>query len=88
MATERKKWVIYTPIICAAIQSVFDENSENYIDPKELEDDNNLTEFLHALANAAPTHIFNQITGDKKNHLEFNHIANRLCFQYMRQDYD
>ena len=46
-------------------------------------DDENMTDFMHALANVAPTMIFNGLTGANKNHLEFNHIANQLCFQYM-----
>lgn len=42
----------------------------------------NPTHFTHALANIAPAHIFNQLTGENKSSLEFNHLANQLCFQY------
>lgn len=30
-----------------------------------------------------PTRIHNEITGDKKNQMEFNHLSNLLCFQYL-----
>jgi len=58
-----------------------DEN-ENYIDMNEV----NLTDFFHALANVLPTYIFNKYTGEYKNQLEFNHVANQLCFQYSTKD--
>jgi hypothetical protein len=66
----------------AAIIMQLDEDSENYIDPKELQEGDNLTHYIHALANLSPSVVYEQITGEKVNGLEFNHIANRLCFQY------
>ncbi|MCY1720184.1 hypothetical protein OU798_07510 [Prolixibacteraceae bacterium Z1-6] len=69
-------------MITGAIGSMFEEDSEWNIDQEELMEGDNLTHFFHALANVAPTHLFNQLTGDDKNQLEFNHVANQLCFQY------
>ena len=57
---------------------ITNEENENYIDMSEV----NLTDFFHALANVLPTYIFNKYTGEEKNQLEFNHVANQLCFQY------
>ena len=77
-----KKETQYAGAITMAIGAMFDEDNENYIDPEELQEGNNLTHFFHALANIAPTYFFNKFTGDDKNQLEFNHTANQLCFQY------
>lgn len=65
-----------TSMLADAMQN---EDSEHYMEIKE----DDLTEFIHALATVAPTMIFNNITGSDKNNLEFNHIANQLCFQFM-----
>lgn len=78
----------YAQLISMKIQEIFDEESDIHIDQKELLNDDNLTDFIHALANVSPTFIFNHITGDKKNQIEFNHIANQLCFQYSNRNSD
>lgn len=71
----------------AAITSVFDADNENGIDPDELSKDNNLTHFIHALANLAPAVIYEELTNDKdKSALEFNHLANALIVQYTLLD--
>jgi len=61
---------------------ITNEENENYIDMNEVD----LTDFFHALANVLPTYIFNKYTGENKNQLEFNHVANQLCFQYSVKD--
>ena len=78
----QEKYVAYAAQISGAIGQLFDEDSEYYIDQEDLNDDDNLTQFIHALANVSVTYIYNELTGDNKNQLEFNHIANKLCFQY------
>ena len=75
----------YAIKILSALSSLFDEESENYIDVDELTEGNNGTEFTHALANIAPTMFYNKITGEDKTNIEFNHIANILCFQFSNQ---
>ena len=62
--------------------AMLNEDSEHYIGLKEED----ITEFIHALATVAPTMIFNNITGSDKNNLEFNHVANQLCFQFMSKE--
>jgi len=76
---ERKKWADYAAKINGKLAEIFDENDDFYIDPNEMD----VTEFFHALSTVAPCHIFNKFTGQNKNHLEFNHLANQLCFQYL-----
>lgn len=66
------------------IVAMFNEDSENYINIDELEDEENATAFLHALANVMPTRLFNKLTNNDKNLLEFNHIANQLVFQFSK----
>jgi hypothetical protein len=74
-------------MLSGKIAELFDEDSESdfHIDQQELQEGDNLTHFFHALANIMPTHLFNKITGDDKNNLEFNHIANQLVFQYSKK---
>ena len=78
----KDKSIEYAAKILAQIQEIFDEDSDNYIDVKELSEGNNLTEFMHALANLAPNMVYSKFTGDDVNSLEFNHLANKLCFQF------
>jgi len=76
----------YAVKILGAIQDMFDEDNENFIDVKELEEDENATHFLQALANIVPTHFYNKFTGNENTTLDVNHIANRLCFQYGKKE--
>lgn len=76
--SENPKWAYYAGVLSNAIA----ESIENDIDAEELMTGDNLTHFIHALTNAMPTLLFNKLTGEDKNHLELNHIANTLCFQY------
>lgn len=72
--------------VLSAIQTCFDEESDNFIPKEELMEGNNLTHFIHALANIAPAMAYNQITGEDLNSLDFNHVANKLCFQYSSKE--
>jgi hypothetical protein len=67
--------------ILSAIQTCFDEDSENYIDINQIEKDGNLNDLFHVLGTRVPQHIFSKITGQKPDPLEFNHICNKLIFQ-------
>ena len=79
---QTEKHLQYAAMLSGKIAEIFDAESEYHIDQEELQEGDNLTHFFHALANVMPTHLFNKITGDDKNNLEFNHIANQLVFQY------
>jgi hypothetical protein len=76
----------YAVKILACLNELFQEDSEHYIGIEELSEENNATDFLHALANIAPTHTYNKISGEETEMLAFNHIANRLCFQYCQPE--
>lgn len=72
----------YATQILSAMSALFDEDHESFISSEELYEGDNLTHFIHALVNIAPTALLNTLTNDDKNQLECNHIANQLCFQY------
>lgn len=82
-----EKHLEYAALIIGKIAELFDENNESgvFITTDEIEEGENLTHFIHALANMAPTHFFNNFTGSEKDTLEFNHIANQLVFQYSKK---
>lgn len=81
------KWLQYSAKINAQIgEMLANEDSDNYIGIKELVEGENLKEFFHALATVAPCFIFNKMTNENKNHIEFNHVANLLCFEYSEKE--
>lgn len=82
---QTEKQLQYAAMLSGKIAEIFDKESEYHIDQEELQEGNNLTHFFHALANIMPNHLYNKITGDDKNNLEFNHIANQLVFQYSKK---
>lgn len=82
ISQKEKKEIMYAVQINQKLLELFSEDSDINIDPKELKDDENLICFIHALANLVPNRMYNQLTGDKKDMLEFNHLANYLCFEY------
>lgn len=74
----------YSTKLLLQIQEMFeDESGGNYIDRQELTDPATLKDFLHAVMNIVPTMIFCKMTGDDKNMIEVNHVANQLLFEYM-----
>jgi hypothetical protein len=83
-----EKWVKYAGIISAALGEVLEnDESDYYISKDELfEEDDTLTHFIHALANVVPTYIHNALTNNNHNQLQFNHVANQLCFQFSNSD--
>lgn len=83
-----EKELEYAGILLQKIQELFDEENESglFIDKEELNEGNNATHFIHALANMMPTAFYNNLVGDDKNNLEFNHLANQLVFQYSKKE--
>lgn len=73
----------YAQMITSKIIELLDEDIESdlKITFDEFENEENFTAFIHALANIMPTVIFNKLSGNALNNLEFNHLANRLVFQ-------
>lgn len=72
----------YATILTSKLQELFDEETEYSISIEEFEDAENCTAFMHALATVTPNQCYNRLTGDDKNNLEFNHLANQLVFQF------
>lgn len=75
----------YAMKVGMALNELLNEDSDFYVDIEELEENDNLTNFIHAVSNIAPTMFYNTMTGSNSNYLEHNQIANRLCFQYMKK---
>lgn len=67
--------------ILSALESVFDEESDYYIDVDKVSKDGNLNDLFHVLGTRVPQYLFNKITGQSPDPLEFNHICNKLIFQ-------
>lgn len=81
---KNEKWLQYAVKISAQIQEMFQEDEcNNPISLEELSEGENAKEFIHALANVVPTQVFNRLTNDNKNWLEFNHIANQIIVEKM-----
>lgn len=70
--------MVYAMVISEALSEVVKEYYE------DLEDEENLTHFVHAMANVAPATITAVLTGENHGYVDFNHIANKLCFQFGR----
>lgn len=79
--TENQKLNQYIVKLTSQMQDIFNEDCDNYINPNELLEDNNATDFIHAMANAVPTLMYQKLTNEDVSMLDFNHIANRLVFQ-------
>lgn len=70
----------------AQLIEVVGEALENEHHPNHISvDEDNATEFMHALATVMPNYVYQNITGSQTDNLGFNHIANRLCVQYRGQ---
>ena len=72
----------YAIKIVSKIFEMFIEGDDNFIDKSDLKNSDNLTSFIHALSTVAPNIIYDRATGNSLNNLEFNQLANRLCFQF------
>lgn len=81
-----KKADEYAVKLLSAIQNCFDGDSENHIAIEELTEGDNLTDFMHAVANTVPAMLYCKFTNEDVNNLEFNHIANKLVFQYSNKE--
>ena len=83
---DQKKADDYALKIATVIGRLFeDEDEDYYIDLNELEEDDNLTHFMHAIGNVVPHFIYRKFTNDVlDSHLHFNQLMNRICVQYMR----
>ncbi len=52
---------------------------------QELAEGENATAFFHALSTIMPCNMYNKMTGNDEDVLGYNHITNRLCFQFSKK---
>lgn len=78
----QEKEFVYAYKLLSKVQELFDNEDGEGITIEELSENNNTTLFIHALANIMPNLVFQKLTGEQTNNLEFNHVANKLCFQF------
>tara|TARA_R110002124_G_scaffold228784_1_gene394107 strand:+ start:1847 stop:2113 length:267 start_codon:yes stop_codon:yes gene_type:complete len=74
-----KKQFDYHTKITSALQTIFYEQSEDYIDV--FDEEFNANDFFHTLATRVPQMIFAKLTGQELDPLEFNHVCNKLIMQ-------
>jgi len=56
------------------------------IGQEELHDKEKFAMMFHAMANMAPAYMYVELTGNQVNSLEFNHMANKLIFNYNKEE--
>lgn len=84
---EMEQEIQYATKVNMALATLFDEESGHYIDMNELaEDGKKLKAFIHAFANMSPCMLFNKITGQDQDLLQFNHTANSICFEFAKKE--
>jgi len=81
--SQKRQFEYLTKILGAIQEGCFDEDSHNFIDTEDFKDSDKLTDFIYAVGSIVPARVYNEITGDDVNYLDFNHIVNKLCFQNM-----
>ena len=64
-------------LLMALQETIFNPDSDFHIDMKEAD----ASLFFHTLANTVPNLVYQELTGNELNNLQFNHLANQLCFQ-------
>ena len=78
----------YAATILAAVDDMFhNKECQYYLDLEDMmSDGEKVKAFLHALSTIVPNTIWNKITGQEKNNLEYNHLANSLCFEFSKRE--
>lgn len=65
-----------------ALADIFNEESENCI-LEYLEDHG--TEVFNVISNLVPCKFYNSLTGNNLNIIDFNHVANKLAWQSIKE---
>ncbi|MEL3904433.1 MAG: hypothetical protein P1P63_04910 [Treponemataceae bacterium] len=85
MTTKKERYPEFAAVMIDRLATIFDKDSEDFsYDLEQLSNDGELTEFFFALACVVPAILFNNITEQDKDYLQFNHLANQLCFQFTK----
>lgn len=86
---EMSKYCVYTSKIYSHLLQMFlNEECENHINVQEMNEDDNFTHFIYALANAVPCIFVQKFSKNMgvENNLDMNHLANKLCFEFMTKE--
>ncbi len=83
-----EKYVEYALKINEALATLFDSESDNHINIDELRDEDNFKQFMYALSTLVPLSLYNKVTTAQVDCLGFNHVANRLTFEYVKLTLD
>ncbi|ENI5846079.1 hypothetical protein ABZI28_001670 [Flavobacterium psychrophilum] len=75
---DNKQFQYYTKI-AGALNSIFDKDSEHFIDV--FDDNFSANDFIHVLATRVPQMVVAKLTNNKFDPLEFNHLCNKLIMQ-------
>jgi hypothetical protein len=78
--TERQ--IQFSASISNCLAQLFDDESHFAINI-DVADEEQVKDFIWALSTTVPCNMWSKISGNKINFLEFNHIANMLCFENM-----
>ena len=83
-----KHHVYAQKILLHLVDMMTNEECVNHISQEELYEGENFICFIHALANIAPCMLVSKLAPEMNvhNHLDMNHLANTLCFQYMNKE--
>lgn len=74
-----KRQMQYYVKIAGALNTLFEEDSENYINV--FAKDFNANDFIYVLATRVPQMVVAKLTNNEFDPLEFNHVCNRLIMQ-------
>lgn len=74
-----KRQMQYYVKIAGALNTLFEQDSENYINV--FAKDFNANDFIHVLATRVPQMVVAKLTNNEFDPLEFNHVCNRLIMQ-------
>jgi hypothetical protein len=77
---QRKEFIYAAKILSALADQLENEDNDNFIDIKE--EDFDMTAFIYAVGTIAPNSLYQRLTVGRESNLEFNHLQNKLCFQY------
>lgn len=83
------KYYEYAMKISTLLVEMFNnEECKSYIGYDELLEGDNFTHFIHALSNVVPCIFVSKFAPEMgvSNHLQMNHLANRLCFNFMGKE--
>lgn len=61
---------------------MFTDNEGFGIELEDLADPAKVKMLLHVISTVYPNHLYNRLTEDDINNLEYNQLANRLCFEF------